>query len=205
MSKKTKVKEEQAEVTNEATESEAPKPEPDSEDAAQKLKEAQDALLRERAEFQNYRKRTIKEKGDIEQHVTVKILSELLPVLDSFDRVFQVEEGVENENVRRVLDGVELIQKQLLEAFANLDVEEYDPTGEEFDPATMQALSRIESEDVEKDTVDEVYQKGYKVKDRVVRAARVAVKVPAKKQGSEDEDKTDSSENKKQEQGEENE
>ncbi|RME92674.1 MAG: nucleotide exchange factor GrpE [Candidatus Hydrogenedentota bacterium] len=151
----------------------------------EKLAQTEDMLLRERAEFQNYRKRTIKEKGDIERFVMQKILTELLPALDSFDQVFHTEGKNPSEEVQRVLEGVKLIQKQLWEAFTKFNVEEFDPTGDLFDPNGMEALTRIESDEVENEIVDQVYQKGYKIGDHIVRPARVAVKVPIKKEQTE--------------------
>ena len=145
--------------------------------------ELKEALQRERAEFANFRKRTIQEKSDIQSYVTGQILGDLLPAFDSFDQLFatRAAEG-EQSDANKFLEGVELIKKQLFEVLNKNGVEGFDPAGESYDANTMEALSSTESEDVTEATVAQVYQKGYSIAGRVIRAARVAVLTPAKKE-----------------------
>ena len=145
--------------------------------------ELKEALQRERAEFANFRKRTIQEKSDIQSYVTGQILGDLLPAFDSFDQLFATREAEgEQSDANKFLEGVELIKKQLFEVLNKNGVEGFDPAGESYDANTMEALSSTESEDVTEATVAQVYQKGYSIAGRVIRAARVAVLTPAKKE-----------------------
>lgn len=147
-------------------------------------------LLRERAEFTNFRKRVVLEKAQLSEAVSGKMLSQLLPALDSFDLFFSSsEKKAETDTaLKSVLDGVKLIHRQILSVFTDAGVEEYNPLGEEFDPSAMEALSMIESDTEEKETVSQVFQKGYRIQGKVIRPARVVVTRPAsaKKQESEE-------------------
>lgn len=138
-------------------------------------------LLRERAEFTNFRKRVVLEKAQLSEAVSGKILSQLLPALDSFDLFFSSsEKKAETDTaLKSVLDGAKLIHRQILSVFTDAGVEEYNPLGEEFDPSSQEALSMIESETAEKETVSQVFQKGYRIQGKVVRPARVVVTRPA--------------------------
>jgi len=136
-----------------------------------------DLILRERADFVNYRKRTLQENLQQEGRIAGKILQEITPVFDAFDLLLASEtEG--QQSIGKFMEGSRLIQKQLWQVFENLGVEYIDPVNMEFDPVSMEALSVSESEKAEKEMVVQVYQKGYKYKDRILRAARVAVEKP---------------------------
>jgi len=158
----------------------------DIETLQKELKETSDFLLRERAEFMNYRKRVIQEKADLESFVTGKILNEMMPVLDAFDQLFSAKEAADKK-VSKFLDGVQLIRKQLWSAFEKFGVSEFNPEGESFDPNIMEALSVSESEKVRTETVENVFQKGYKIKDKIIRSARVSVVKPLASSGNEKE------------------
>lgn len=136
-----------------------------------------DVILRERAEFVNYRKRTNQENLQQEGRIAGKILQEMVPVFDAFDLLLtSVHTG--EQAIDKFLEGSRLIRKQLWQVFESLGVEEIDPDKQEFDPQTMEALSVSESENAEKETVSQVYQKGYQYKGRTLRPARVAVEKP---------------------------
>lgn len=142
---------------------------------ADELREAleaeKDQHLRLMAEYQNYRNRTTEEKKKIYGDAKADCIKELLTVADTFDRAVEAE--CSDETYKK---GVEMTYSQLKKAFEKLGIEEISPLGEEFDPNLHNAIRQIEEGDFEENTVCEVYQKGYKLGDRLVRPAVVAVK-----------------------------
>lgn len=166
----------------------------------EELEEMKQSLLRERADFANFRKRTIQEKQELEAVAASKILAQLLPALDSFDQLFSQE----FKEIKQVLDGVTLIRKQVDGVFSEVGIEQINPENEAFDPSTMEALGAQESDKVEVETVGQVYQKGYMLDGRVLRSARVMVLKPlisaneAVAEGDETESVDNAEENKEQ-------
>jgi len=148
-----------------------------SDASAEEIAKLNDIILRERAEFVNYRKRINQENLQQEGRIAGKILQEMVPVFDAFDLLL-VSEHEGEKSMEKFLEGSKLIRKQLWQVFENLGVETIDPDQLEFDPTTMEALSVSESEAVDREIVKQVYQKGYKYKDRILRPARVAVEKP---------------------------
>lgn len=140
----------------------------------EELEEMKQSLLRERADFANFRKRTIQEKQELERVAASKILAQLLPALDSFDQLFSQE----FKEIKQVLDGVTLIRKQVDGVFSEVGIQQINPENEAFNPSTMEALGAQESNEVEVETVGQVYQKGYMLDGRVLRSARVMVLKP---------------------------
>ncbi|MFA5524553.1 MAG: nucleotide exchange factor GrpE [Tissierellales bacterium] len=129
--------------------------------------------LRLQADFNNFRKRMEKEKESLYQYATQEIITSLLPVMDNFDRALKVdsrETAVEN-----LYQGVEMIYKQLLESLKANGLEEINSVGEKFDPNYHHAVSQEEKGDYEENVVTEVFLKGYKVKDKVIRPSMVKV------------------------------
>lgn len=141
--------------------------------ADDKVKELEDRLLRQMAEFDNYRKRTTKEKEEIGLTVKVKCVSELLPVVDNFERAMQ-SECVDEEFKK----GMKMIFDTLVASFNKLGVEEIVAEGEAFNPELHYAVSRVEDENLGENVVAAVMQKGYKLGDKVIRHAMVAVANP---------------------------
>lgn len=133
-------------------------------------------LQRERAEFTNFRKRALLEKAQQASQSSARLLTDLLPALDALDQFFSVYTPKAESDValKPIVDGVQLVQKQIARVFTEAGVEEFSPTGEEFDPNMMEALSVQESEG-ERDTVLQVFQKGYRIEGRLIRPARVVV------------------------------
>lgn len=146
----------------------------------QEIARLNDLILRERAEFVNYRKRINQENLQQEGRTAGKILQEMVSVFDAFDLLFTSEHDGK-QAMEKFLEGSKLIRKQLWQVFENLGVELIDPDQMEFDPLSMEALSVSESETTEKEMVKQVYQKGYRYKDRILRPARVAVEKPKSK------------------------
>jgi len=145
---------------------------PDSE--LQKLKAERDSLLdrlaRMQAEFENVRRRNIKEQQDFRDYAAADSIKPLLPVLDSFERALSVK-----SDAAEFRSGVELIYKQLLSALSKLSVQPIAAKGEPFDPHIHEAIEMVETRDAPDHQVIEELQRGYKFKDRLLRPAMVKV------------------------------
>ena len=145
---------------------------PDAE--LQKLKAERDSLLdrlaRAQAEFENARRRASKEQQDFRDYAAADSIRPLLPVMDSFERALQVKS--EPGDFR---SGVELIYKQLQDALAKLGVRAIPAKGEPFDPHVHEAIEMVETSDAPDHEVVEELQRGYKLKDRLLRPAMVKV------------------------------
>lgn len=140
-------------------------------DAAEKaLQEANDKYMRLFAEFDNFRKRTAKEKSETYQDAVAKTVLELLPAVDSFERA--MESPCTDEAYR---SGMEKIYQQMTSILSKLGIEEIPALNEPFDPKVHNAIRQIEDENFGESTVCEVYQKGYRLGDRIVRCAMVSV------------------------------
>lgn len=132
-------------------------------------KELYDKYLRLLAEFENYKRRTQKEKEEIYALAKSDVVTNMLPVIDNFDRAEKVIEDP------TVAEGVKLIHKQFDEFLAKIGVEEIPAEGLEFDPNMHSAVFHEDVEGEPENTVSEVFQKGYKIGDRVIRHAMVKV------------------------------
>ncbi|MBM6700054.1 nucleotide exchange factor GrpE [Bifidobacterium pullorum subsp. saeculare] len=135
-------------------------------------KEAADyleALQRERAEFINYRNRAVKEQERSRQHGIIDVLTALLPALDDIDRIRQNSE---------MDDSFKAVAAKIDKAFEKLGVEKFGEAGEDFDPTKHDAILHKPDDSAEKETVDTVVEAGYRIGDRVIRAARVVVASP---------------------------
>ena len=128
-----------------------------------------DRLLRQTAEYDNFRKRTAKEKEGIYTDACADVIKELLPVADNLERALIADGSVED-----LKKGIEMTIKGLESAFVKLGIEEIDASGE-FDPNMHQAVMHIEDENFDKNSVAEVFMKGYKRGDKVIRHSVVKV------------------------------
>jgi len=128
-----------------------------------------DRLARLQAEFENGRKRATREQAEFREYAVAEAIKTLLPIVDSFDRA--LEAHAEDENFR----GIELINRQFHDALAKLDVHPITAAGEPFDPYLHQAVELVDTSDVPDGTVLEELQRGYKLKDRLLRPAMVRV------------------------------
>lgn len=140
--------------------------------AEKRAHENWDKASRAMAELENFRRRSETELENAHKYGVNKLLGELLPVIDSLEQALQL--GVE-EKGSAMLEGVELTFKLMLDVLKKFGVVQIDPTGESFDPQTHEAMSMQESADVPPNTVLTVFQKGYRVHERVIRPARVIV------------------------------
>jgi molecular chaperone GrpE len=137
------------------------------------VKEGQEKYQRAMAEFENFRKRTIREKAQMHETGAKEVLEKLLPVVDNFDRA--ISHISDEEKELAITQGVEKIFKQLMGAFNELGVEEIDALNKQFDPNLHHAVSHEENEDYDDNMVQEVFQKGYMFKDSVLRHSMVKV------------------------------
>lgn len=186
--KKAKVKEEAVEETLTAEETvetatENEQPEITVDDLIQKLaelkKRADDekqraddmtkAAITLRADFDNYRKRSREENAKATEKGNVEVLEKIIPVLDVVEQAIKM---IPDENVKK---GVEMIQGQLNMLLASYKVEEIDAENAEFDPKIHEAIMQIEGKEEDSGKVAQVFQKGYKMGDRVIRCAKVIV------------------------------
>ncbi|MHB0853991.1 MAG: nucleotide exchange factor GrpE [Rectinema subterraneum] len=142
------------------------------------LAELNDKYLRALAEQVNFRKRMTKEKEEYQQYALSTLLSDLIPVLDDFDRSLEAAAQSQND-VSKVIEGIRLVQKRLLDTLANkYGLARYDAEGSVFDPHMHEAMFSDQG-DVTEPTVTQEFMPGYKLHDRVIRAAKVKVTVPA--------------------------
>lgn len=133
--------------------------------------------LRLHAEFDNYRRRTARENLELIERANAKILAELCEVLENFDRALETESGAESHE--EFLKGVNLISGQFSGILKDFGLEIINPEGAAFDPNEHEALMQQPSEEIEADHILQVFQKGYKVKDKVIRHAKVIVSAGA--------------------------
>ena len=137
------------------------------------LEESKDKYLRLMAEYDNFRKRSAKERLDLSATIKGNTIGEILPVFDNFERALAAE--TEDTNYKA---GVEMIFKQFGDMLTKLGVEIIDPIGQTFDPNIANAVNQIEDENLGENEVAQVFQKGYKIGDKVIRYAMVVVANP---------------------------
>lgn len=145
----------------------------------EKLNEAQkteaelkDRMLRIQADFENFRKRTVKEKQDIAQYTLEEFIKKLLPVLDNLDRAI---EHSSTENMEAFRQGVELVLKQFKDVLSSEGLKEVETENVEFNPNYHHGVAVENNPEVEDQHITEVFQKGYQLKDKVIRPAMVKV------------------------------
>ncbi len=159
------------EITEEAAETEEVSKEAELEE---KVKEWEDKYMRLFAEFDNFKKRSLKEKDARYADAVIDTVEAFLPVVDNLERAMAVT--VEAEEAKKLLEGVELVMKQVKETLSKLEVSEIPALGEEFNPNLHNAVMHIEDEAMTENVVAEEFMKGYIYKnDRVVRHSMVKV------------------------------
>ncbi|MBO7148489.1 MAG: nucleotide exchange factor GrpE [Clostridia bacterium] len=139
------------------------------EEKKKELDEQNDRYMRMIAEYDNYRKRTAKEKESIYTDAYFDALSSILPIIDNVERAASYTDG------EKVAEGVALILKSFNEVLEKMSVTAYGETGDEFDPNIHNAMMHVEREDLGENVIADVFQKGYKKGDRVLRHAMVTV------------------------------
>lgn len=158
--------------TNEPEKKEKKKSKKDSEIEALKaeLESKNDLLIRTAAEFDNFKKRTERERFTVAEYAKAGIIKQLLPILDNIDRA-----AAADKESAEYIKGIEMIVKQFEAIVANLNIEEIAKEGDTFDPNFHEAVMHVEDETLQENVIAEVLQKGYKIGDTVIRAAMVKV------------------------------
>lgn len=131
-----------------------------------------DRVLRLQAEFENYKRRTNKERIAERKYKSQDLANELLPALDNFERALQVEVTDANKGI---IDGITMVYNQLQEAFKSQGIEQIETENKQFDPNLHHAVMQTDDENFESNIIVEELQKGYIIEDRVIRAAMVKV------------------------------
>lgn len=165
-----------AEATETPEEDNAPEAENTEEKAEEKTEEKADdgneKYVRLMADFQNYKKRVAKEKNDIREYATEKLVMELLPVLDNFERALAASA---EDDPAGYAKGMELIFTQMVTELQKSGLTEVEAEGQDFDPTKHNAVMTEENEELESGKVSKVLQKGYALNDKVIRPSMVAV------------------------------
>jgi molecular chaperone GrpE len=138
-----------------------------------KLDETENKMLRAQADFDNFRRRSRLDLEAAQKYRAQSFVSEIIPALDNFERALQIE--ADNDQTKSLLQGMNMVYNQLVQALQNEGVEPFNSVGEQFDPHLHQAVMQVEDENYESNTVVEELQKGYKLKDRIIRPAMVKV------------------------------
>ncbi len=135
--------------------------------------ELRDTLLRRQAEFENFRKRTERERSELSQYASMDTVGELLPVLDDFERALAADSGS-----AEYAKGVQMIYQRMYEALKKTGLEPIDTNEKPFDPHVHQAIERVETSDSPENTILGEFQRGYNFKGKLLRPSMVRVAVP---------------------------
>jgi len=138
-----------------------------------KLEEMENRYLRLHADFDNFRRRARLDSEAAQKYRSQSLVTDLLPALDNFERALKVE--ADDEKTKSVLQGMEMVYRSIIEALKKEGVEQIEAVGKPFDPYLHQAVMQVEDSSYESNTVVEEFQKGYKLKDRVIRPSMVKV------------------------------
>lgn len=136
------------------------------------LEAMKDRYMRTVAEYDNFKKRTSKEKEELYSTAVCDTVAEILPILDNLKRAVSASENGDSQNL---VDGVKMIEKQFGEVFAALGVDEIEAVGNEFDPNLHNAVMHIDDENFGENTIAEEFMMGYTYKGRVIRHSMVKV------------------------------
>lgn len=145
-----------------------------SRDTSERLKDTHERLLRSAAEFDNFKKRALKEKEDVQKFGSEKLLKDLLPVMDNLERAL---DHAEQHDLQSVIEGVRLVQKLFESTLSRYGVVGFSAVGKPFDPGVAEALMQQESDEPPGTVVSEM-ARGYKLNDRLLRPAAVVVAKP---------------------------
>jgi len=140
---------------------------------AEKADEYLELAQRTKADFENFRKRAIREAAVAEDRGIAKLAKELLPAVDNLDRALEAAEGARNGD--ELVSGIKLVHADVIAALARFGIEPYWPVGERFDPQRHEAVAQQAIDGAQPGTIVEVYQRGYRLGESVLRPARVVV------------------------------
>ncbi|WP_281285217.1 nucleotide exchange factor GrpE [Alkalicoccus halolimnae] len=164
-----------AETAEETTEleEEASVEETEIDQLKQQVQDLEDRLLRLQAEYDNFRRRTKKEKESAAKYKSQSLAESLLPALDNFERALMI--NPETEEAKSLLQGMKMVHNQLSEALQSEEIEIMETVGQPFDPHMHEAVMQVESDEYDSNIIVEELQKGYLLKDKVIRPAMVKV------------------------------
>jgi len=146
---------------------------PEIEQLRKQVEEGNQRLLRAQADFDNFRRRTLKEKEELAQYAAMKLIGELLPVTDNMERALAASKA--NQDFESLAKGVDMIFRQFSQVLENEGLQAMNAVGQPFNPEFHQAIMQVESEEHEEGIVVEEVQKGYMLKEKVLRPAMVKV------------------------------
>ncbi|MBO4445529.1 MAG: nucleotide exchange factor GrpE [Clostridia bacterium] len=169
--KKVEIETPEEEIKEEEQQEEKAEEQTAEEKLSAELAAQKEAYLRLAAEYDNFRKRTVKEKEESFTNAKSTVFADLLPVLDNFDRALATEDA----SLEDFKKGVEMTYTQFSDVFKNYGVETFGEPGDQFDPNIHNAVMHEDDESLEANVVKEVFQKGYKIKDKILRPAMVKV------------------------------
>ena len=176
----------EAEASLEAREKATAAPEGSGDELAVQLKETEDRLLRLLADFENFKRRALKERTDANQYGHQNLVKDLLSTVDNLDRAIDHARESEGEDFENLLQGVELMQRELMTALGKHGVVRIEAVGKAFDPAVHEAMAQAPDGSVAPNTVIEELQTGYMLRDRLLRPTRVIVtRAPDEAEGDE--------------------
>ncbi|MBW1684846.1 MAG: nucleotide exchange factor GrpE [Deltaproteobacteria bacterium] len=179
---------EEAEAAPEEAEAGAAEGEAASEeDLALELEQAQERLLRLQADFENFRRRALKERTEAHQYGHQNLVKDLLLTVDNLDRAIDHAQKSEDGDLDGLLQGVDLVRRDLLAALARNGVASIEAVGKAFDPAHHEAVAQAPDASVAPNTVTEELQKGYLLRDRLLRPSRVIVSREPDEEGNDTE------------------
>ena len=141
----------------------------------EELAELRDQHIRLQAEFENFRRRGLKERQETQLYGHQNLVKELLPTVDNLDRAIEHAEQSSSEELQQLLQGVELVRKELLGVLDRFGVTQIEAEGAVFDPAVHEAMAQTPSAEVPPNTVVAVMEQGFQLRDRMLRPARVVV------------------------------
>jgi molecular chaperone GrpE len=144
-------------------------------DVAAELAKSQDRLMRLQADFENFRRRALSERHDLYQYGHENLVKDLLLTVDNLDRAIGHARESEGGDLESFLQGIELVQREFLGILENHSVSEVEAQGKMFDPAVHEAMAQVPDEKLAPNTVTEVLQKGYLLREHLLRPARVMV------------------------------
>lgn len=141
------------------------------------IEDLKKAALYKAAENDNWRKRMIQQKDDAVSYANASLLGDLLESLDNFDRTLDAAKDA--KDVKSMVDGIKMINKNLVKMLEErYGLKSFGKEGDEFNPDEHEAIGRVEEDKVKKETLKQVYLKGYKLNSRIIRHAKVMVSVP---------------------------
>ncbi len=144
------------------------------------LEQARDRHLRLAAEFDNFKRRALKERQDLFNYANENLVKELLSTVDNLERALEhARQSEQGDDVDKFLEGVELTYRSLMQVLEKAGVERVEGRDAPFDPQVQEAIRRVPTEGCEPGTVVEIYQPGYTLRDRLLRPALVAVSTRA--------------------------